>query len=131
MKSGLEKQAAVEAIASALTRLEPGEILPYAQIANVMMNDRNILARAKKQVEESHGYIFGTVYKEGVKRLSARKMIIDAAFASTQRLMNRTEKRTVSALIHDKSMTRQEKVELNSGIASINAIQLAVKIAKG
>jgi hypothetical protein len=127
-----EKAAAVEAIASALARLQPGEVVAYAQLHNLMLGDRNLLYRARRQVEESHGYIFGAVRGVGIKRLSNRVVIVDALMTTTKRAMDRTEKRVVGALLKDGStMSRQEKAELNSSVAHINAIQLAVKLARG
>jgi hypothetical protein len=127
-----EKSEAVDAIAAALVRLQPGETLMYAQIHNMMMGDRNLLARARKQAERSHGYIFESVRGIGVKRLSKVKVIVDEAMTKAARVIDRAEDRTVNAMIRDGSrMTREEKVELNSGIAQINAVQLAIKLAKG
>ena len=126
-----EKAAAVEAIASTLARLQPGEVLLYTQIHNAMLGDRNLMYRARREVEKSHGYVFAAVRGEGIKRLNQRSVIVDAALSSSRRLWDRTEDRVVNALLKDgDSMTRQEKAELNSRVAHVNAIQLAIKLAK-
>jgi len=131
-KANSEKAAIVEAIASTLSRLQPDEVLPYAQIHNMIEGDRNILYRARRLVEQTHGYIFGAVRGEGIKRLSKRTVIVDAAFSSSKRLWDRTKTRVVNAIIKDgKSMTRTEKAELNSSVAQVNAIQHAIRLAKG
>lgn len=132
MKSINEKTVAVEAIASALAALKPDEVLPYSQLDNLMLNDRNLLYRAWRIVEKSHGYIFSCVRGEGVKRLSKHVVIIDAAVVKTNKLLDATESRVVNAIIKDGgSMDRREKAELNSRIAGLNAIQLAARIARG
>jgi hypothetical protein len=126
-----EKVAAVEAIASALRRLQPDEVLPYDQINNAMLGDRNLLYRARREVERSHGYAFGTVRNEGIKRLSRRIVIVDAAITKIGRVADRTEDHVASMLLNDASISREEKAQLNSSVAHINAVQWAIKLAKG
>ena len=127
-----ERAAAVDAIASALVRLQPGETIQYAQLHNMTMGDRNLLYRARRKVEKSHGYIFEAVHGIGIKRLDRIKVIIDATNSKVARMYDNLEDRATNTLIKDGGrMSREEKVEIQAGIAQVNAIQLAIKIARG
>jgi hypothetical protein len=132
IKASDENTAIVEALASTLAGLKLDEVIPYEQIQNLIQGKRSLLYRARRKVEDEHGYIFGSVRSQGIKRLSKRTVVVDAALATSKRLWDRTEKRVVNALVKDGgSMSRIEKAELNSSVAHVNAVQLAIKLAKG
>jgi hypothetical protein len=126
-----ERIAAVEAIASTLAGMAPGEVLPYMRLHNLMGGDRSLLYRARKQVEASHGYVFEAVHGVGVKRLAQCKVIVEAFIVSTERSARRVEDKVANAQIKDgERMTRTEKAELNTRMATLAVIRDAAKFIK-
>ena len=132
IRAASEKQVAADEIANILGTLYVGEVLPYQRIDNLMMGDRGVLRKAMRLANDRYGFVFGTVYRVGVKRLSERTVIFEADYERTRKLMGRVEKTGTNSLIHEAaSLSREEKFALTKHVNACGAIKLAVKQAKG
>lgn len=127
-----ERSAAVEAIAESLITLQPDEVLPYERLNNLMLNDRSLLYRARRKVEKEHGYVFGCVRGEGIKRLSTLTTVNQAVLTKASRAFERNVNQNVDFLTKSgQSIPQQERIEMNKHVANLNAIQASIRISKG
>ena len=97
-----ENEIKTDHIARKLRALGSGEILPYADINEIVGPDHRsrqwLMIRARRIVEDTEGFRFGTVAKIGIKRLSAddiagigadaRRTIGNRARRASKRLTN-------------------------------------------
>lgn len=71
-----EMQIEIERLAKALRAVPVGSVLTYTDASKAIGRDvtngaRFVLQKARDAVEKSDGIRFGTVYREGIKRLAA------------------------------------------------------------
>jgi hypothetical protein len=125
-----EQEAIVVAIAAALERLEPGDVLPYSNIDNLMKGNRNLLYRARDRVIKKTGAIFGTIYKVGIKRLERENIdtVSVKKRASIVRGVVRVKGNLIVALQLDgTNISRQDKLKINSELAKLGLIEVTSK----
>lgn len=105
MKSIAQITSETIVLAGRLSRLNPGEIVTYAELANLCslpVNSakfKSTLQSAKRKAERDQQILIDCVRKQGLKRLEANEMpaIGTAAIEKNRRNAGRTQRRMVHA----------------------------------
>lgn len=124
--SSPETEAKVEAIASALRLLKPGDVLAYERLDNLDDGRRALSGRARRIVQRERGYVFETVRSVGIKRLEPEDVhaVGIAHRRSIVRGVVRTRTTLVLALKLDgREMSRTDRRKVTSELSRLGIIE--------
>lgn len=129
LKTNPENEAIVSALKAALRELPIEQVLPYAQVNNLIKGKRYLLDKARREIEQECGFVLSTVYGQGIKRISKPQCIGVECRAKIMRSTKKAADRMVSAIKKDReSMSREDFMTTQAEINRIGAIRLFTEV---